>query len=123
MPPLAITSRTLDSAVVLTVSGEIDLSNSQVIYTSLSKTLARGIPVILDMTGVGFLDSRGLASILQARSEAVVGETPTLLTIPSLPVARVFDLAGTAGILPVFHDQAEALATLASHPAQVSPAD
>jgi anti-anti-sigma factor len=119
MPPLAITSHTLDSAVVLTVSGEIDMTNSRVVYTSLSKTLARGIPVILDMTGVGFIDSRGLAAILQARHEAAVSEPPTLLTIPSPPVARAFDLAGFADILPLFRDQDEALATLAPPPEPV----
>ena len=115
MSPLAITSHSLDSAVVLTVSGEIDLSNSGAVYTALSKALARGVPVILDMTGVEFLDSRGLSSIVQAWREAAVTEPPTLLTIPSPPVARVYDLAGAAAILPLFHNQAEALAALAPH--------
>ena len=114
MPPLAITGHTVDNTVVLTISGEIDLSNSEVVYAALSKALARGIPVILDLTGVEFLDSRGLASILQARHEAAVSEPPTLLTIPSPPAARVFDVAGTGALLPLFNDLAEARAALAA---------
>ena len=123
MPPLAITSHTLDSAVVLTISGEIDLSNSGSVYTALSKALARGLPVILDMSGVEFLDSCGLAAVVQAWREAAVIEPPTLLTIPSPPVARVFDLACTAGILPLFHNQADALAALAPRPEPEHPED
>jgi len=114
MPPLAITGHTVDDAVVLTISGEIDLSNSQVVYGALSKALARGVPVVLDLTGVEFLDSRGLAAILQARHEAAVSEPPTLLTVPSPPAARVFDVAGTGALLPLFPDLAEALASLAT---------
>jgi anti-anti-sigma factor len=123
MPPLTITSQSLDSAVVLTISGEIDLSNSGSVYTALSKDLARGLPVILDMSGVEFLDSRGLASIVQAWREAAVTEPPTLLTVPSPAVARVFDLACAAGIFPLFHDQADALATLAARPESESLED
>jgi anti-anti-sigma factor len=112
MPPLAITSHTMDSAVILTVSGEIDLSNSGILYMSLSKTLARGVPVVLDMTGVGFIDSRGLAALLQARREETGSRAQVLLTIPSPPVARLFDLAGTDGMFPTFHSRAEAIAAL-----------
>lgn len=116
MPPLAITDHSVDSAVVLRISGEIDLSNSASVYTALSKALARGLPVILDLSGVEFLDSRGLASIVQARREAAVTEPPTLLTIPSPAVARVVELACATGILPLFRDQDEALASLAPGP-------
>jgi anti-anti-sigma factor len=103
----------MDSAVVLNVSGEIDLSNCEVLHASLCKTLARGLPVVLDMTGVEFIDSKGLSVILQARHEEAVGEAMALLTVPSPPVARLFDLAGTGGVLPVFSDQVEALSFLA----------
>jgi anti-sigma B factor antagonist len=123
MPPLAITDHSLDSAVVLNISGEIDLSNSGSVYTALSKALARGLPVILDMSGVEFLDSRGLASIVQAWQEAAVTEPPTLLTVPSPAVARVVELAGATAILPLFHDRDEALATLTPDPEPESPED
>lgn len=112
MPPLAITSHTTDSAIVLTVSGEVDLSNAPVLYTSLSKTLARGLPVVLDLTGVGFIDSRGLAAILQARHESITSAATRLVTVPSQQVARAFDLAGTDGVLPRLDSRDEALAAL-----------
>jgi anti-sigma B factor antagonist len=118
MSPLAITSQTVDSAVVLTVAGEIDLSNCRVLYASLSKTLARGIPVVLDMTGVGFIDSRGMVAILQARHEQADVESPVLLTVPSPPVARLLDLVGTGGVLPLFPNRAEAISFLAASQAQ-----
>jgi anti-sigma B factor antagonist len=113
MPPLSITSRTLEDTVMLTVTGEIDLSNAESLYKALTDALAPGAPVIVDLTGVDFIDSRGLGALVRARHEAVQAATTPILVIPSEPVARVFELAGTDGILPAYRDQAEAVAALA----------
>ena len=112
MPPLSITSRTLQDTVTLTVTGEIDLSNAESLYKALTHALAPGAPVIVDLTGVGFIDSRGLGALVRARHEAVQVATPPILVIPSDTVARVLELAGAEGVLPVYRDQAEALAAL-----------
>lgn len=113
MPPLAITSRTLDNAVTLTVAGEIDLSNAENLYKALTEALAPGAPVIVDLSGVGFMDSRGLAALVRARHEALDGATVPILLITSESVARVIEIAGAEGILPVYRDQTEALMALA----------
>jgi len=112
MLPLSIVSRILDGTVTLTVTGEVDLSNAESLYKALTDALAPGAPVIVDLTGVGFIDSRGFGALVGAHHEAVHIATVPILVIPSDPVARVFELAGTEGMLPVYRDQAAALAAL-----------
>jgi anti-sigma B factor antagonist len=115
MPPLSITSRTLEDTVTLTVTGEIDLGNAESLYKALTDALAPGAPVIVDLTAVGFIDSRGLSALVRARHEAVQAEenaAAPILVIPSEPVARLLELAGTEGIIPVYPGHAEALAAL-----------
>jgi anti-sigma B factor antagonist len=112
MPPLSITGGTLDDTVTLTVTGEIDLGNAESLYKALTEALAPGAPVIVDLTGVGFIDSRGLGALVRAHHEAVGGDPAPILVVPSESVARLFELAGTEGILPVYPDQAAALAAL-----------
>lgn len=112
MPPLSITSRILNDTVTLAVTGEIDLGNAESLYKALTDALAQGAPVIVDLTGVGFMDSRGFAALVRARHEAAHIVSVPILVIPSDPVRRVFELAGAAGVLPVYQDHAEAVAAL-----------
>jgi anti-sigma B factor antagonist len=113
MPPLSITSRTQKDTVTLTVTGEIDLGNAESLYKALTDALAPGAPVIVDLTGVEFIDSRGLAALIRAHHEAGSIAGAPILVVPSDVVSRVFELAGAEAVLPVYPDQAAALAVLA----------
>ena len=112
MPPLSITSRTLEGTVTLTVTGEIDLGNAESLYKALTDALASGAPVVADLSGVEFIDSRGLAALVRAHHENAHGAGAPILVVPSEPVARVFELAGAEAVLPLYPDQAAALAAL-----------
>ena len=115
MPPLSITSGTLDDTVTVTVTGEIDLGNAESLYKALTEALAPGSPVIVDLSAVGFIDSRGLSALVRARHEVVQADETAaapILVVPSESVARLFELAGTEGILPAYPDLAAALAAL-----------
>jgi anti-anti-sigma factor len=112
MPPLSITSRTQEGTVTLTVAGEIDLGNAESLYKALTDALAPGAPVIVDLTGVEFIDSRGLAALIRAHHEAAHVTSAPILVIPSDLVTRVFELAGAEAVLPVYRDHAAAVAAL-----------
>lgn len=114
MPPLSITAQVLNETVTLAVTGEIDLGNAESLYKALTDALAQGKPVIVDLTGVDFMDSRGFAALVRAHHEAAHNIRVPILVIPSDPVSRVFELAGAAGVLPVYRDHAEAVAALAA---------
>lgn len=75
---------------VLTAVGEIDLSNADALARALDATPG---PVVLDLTGVGYLDSAGL-NVLFARA-------PRLRLVVGPLLAPVVAVSGLAAVLPV----------------------
>ncbi|MEV7802039.1 STAS domain-containing protein [Microbispora sp. NPDC088329] len=79
-----------DGAALLTVAGEIDMSNTGALAAALDRTPG---PLVLDLTSVDYLDSAGL-SVLFDHAERI-----TLIANPLLtPVLTVSGLAGLATV-------------------------
>lgn len=76
---------------VIRVAGEIDLSTSERLDTELEHLMAasEGRRLVLDLTGVGFLDSTGLRALWAARQRAQSAGSRLVLASPSEPVMRV----------------------------------
>ncbi len=78
---------------VLYVSGEVDLSWSQQVRKSVLEALGTGMPVAVDLSAVEYIDSSGIAALVEgfqlARGKKQVF---TLLKI-SKPVLSVLKLA------------------------------
>ncbi|MER8007784.1 STAS domain-containing protein [Streptomyces sp. NPDC094149] len=79
--------RTADGTALLTVTGEIDMSNSGRLADALDRLPGH---VVLDLTGVDYLDSAGL-NVLFARAERIEVIADTLLR-PLLTVSGLADL-------------------------------
>ncbi len=77
---------------VLSVSGEIDASNSEELLERISAE-ARQSPFTLDMSEVGFLDSTGLRALLTAASRLEAEGWGPLRIRPSPAVFRFFEMA------------------------------
>ncbi len=80
-----------DGAVVLAATGEIDMSNAAAFGAAL--TAARedgGGPVVVDLTGVEYLDSAGLAALFPHVEHVRLVATPLLA--PVLTIAGLDDL-------------------------------
>ncbi|MFE1250838.1 STAS domain-containing protein [Streptomyces sp. NPDC058735] len=89
--PLTLSpARRADGTAVLTVVGEIDQSNAHELAKALDEV--RGT-VVLDLTGVEYLDSAGL-NVLFARSAGLELVVPPLL-------APVLTVSGLAALVPV----------------------
>jgi anti-sigma B factor antagonist len=82
------TSRRTDGAVVLTATGEIDMSNAGSLAAALAD--AGGGPLVVDLTGVEYLDSAGLAALFPhvERLRLVAGP----LLAPLLTIAGLDDV-------------------------------
>lgn len=86
--------------------GEIELR-----FTTLAA--ARPIGVLVDLTGVSFLASVGLRCIIHsAKALAQKGGRMALLVGDNSLVQSTLETVGVADIIPVFADEAEALASL-----------
>jgi anti-sigma B factor antagonist len=107
---LTVTPRRLDSALVLAVTGEIDMETAP----ALSAALATGFeqaqdgPLILDLTAVAFLGSSGLAVLLRATGES--RQALRIVVDSNRPVIRPIEVTGLDGLLALFHTVEEALA-------------
>ncbi|MFD5629175.1 MULTISPECIES: STAS domain-containing protein [unclassified Streptomyces] len=85
--PLTLTSgRRPDGTALLTAVGEIDMSNTEELATALADTSG---PLVLDLTGIEYLDSAGL-SVLFPHADRI-----ELIANPLLqPVLTISGLSG-----------------------------
>jgi len=73
------TSRS-DSVSVVSVTGEIDLTNADAMQGALEATTTQA--VVLDLSGVSFLDSSGIRAIDRSRRRLVSEERSLLIVSP-----------------------------------------
>jgi anti-sigma B factor antagonist len=87
---LRIAAAAEPGATRLTVSGEIDMSNADRLRAALEEA-GDDQRVVLDLTGVEYLDSAGLAVLLPHAGRLEVIATP--LMSPVLTISGLADLA------------------------------
>ena len=96
--PLSLaTHLRLDGAQVLTAVGEIDMSNADSFRAALNRaSAADGRPVVVDLTGVEYLDSAGLTVLFTHASHIELIATPLLA--PVLTISGLADITRLHGI-------------------------
>lgn len=97
--PITLTSR--DSALTIALSGEIDHHGAREMMAQLDDAIATRLPahLILDMSGVTFMDSSGIAVLLRAlRQEQHIGGALRVINIPA-QARRVLDAAGVGRLI------------------------
>ncbi|NDU71541.1 STAS domain-containing protein [Actinomadura sp. DSM 109109] len=85
------TARRPDGRVLVTAAGEIDMSNSGDLAAALDTAREDGGALVLDLTGVEYLDSAGL-SVLFAHADHLELIAPQLLE-PVLTLSGLPELA------------------------------
>jgi anti-anti-sigma factor len=96
--PLTLTATTGDAGnPVLAVTGEIDMSNSADLADALDAVLRHGVrPVLVDLSGVEYLDSAGLTVLLTRASDIEILATPLLA--PVLTICGLTDVTSVRGL-------------------------
>jgi anti-sigma B factor antagonist len=62
-----VTVEPLAKGVLLAVEGQVDLNTSPELRARLRESLERKLnPIVVDLTKVGFIDSSGLATLIEA---------------------------------------------------------
>jgi anti-sigma B factor antagonist len=102
---------------LLAVSGEIDIASAPRLITSLNEALGEcALPVVVDLTDVGFMDSTGLALLLNAhRRLARRGQGFAVVCIDG-PVRRVFTITDMVETLRVRPNREAAVQAALSPP-------
>jgi anti-anti-sigma factor len=104
---------------VVVASGEIDLTNADMLRDALLTALdagARGL--VVDMTATRFLDSAGVSALVRTSRRATATDTTLRLAVTAPSVLRVLDLVGLDRLISVYPSVSEAVASL---PDQTGP--
>lgn len=104
--PLEITETVEDHSQVLSVSGELDISTARILDGRLRALLQDHRRVVLDLSGLSFIDSSGLA-VLIAAARAAESDGGAFAVRAVSPVAlRVLELSGVADRLKLLPEPA-----------------
>ncbi len=97
-----------DGALHITISpsglilrGEIDAHSVTVLARHLDPLPGSADDVVIDLSGVGFVDSSGLRVLVEAHQRAEAEDRRVVLSDPSRPVLRLLEITGLLEYLHV----------------------
>ncbi|HEX7162076.1 MAG TPA: STAS domain-containing protein [Trebonia sp.] len=105
-----MTEGTAGPRAIVTLPGEIDITNSAAVKASVLAVLDDPGLVIVDMTGTTFCDSSGLRTLIVARDRAAAsGCTLRIVIRPDSSVARSLAILGMDRMLPIYASVKDAM--------------
>jgi anti-sigma B factor antagonist len=69
-PFLSITGEVVDGVCTIRVTGDVDLATADQLRDALVRSADSGLPVLVDLAGVGFLDATGVSALIAGRQAA-----------------------------------------------------
>ena len=118
MTPLAVERTRSDGYELLTVEGELDIATASRMIAALNEAVAdMSRALVVDLSECGFMDSTGLALLINARRRVVRKGHGFAIVCPSGPIARVFEIADMVESLRVYPDR-ETACVAATQPAR-----
>jgi anti-sigma B factor antagonist len=92
---------------VVALAGEIDLSNHAFLRTTLNDLIVDGaVHLVLDLTGVTFMDSTGLGALIGTRRRVHAFQGSLAIVLTHDAILRVFQITGLDNIFDL-HDTLE----------------
>ena len=107
---MAYEVRSEGDTTVVSLSGDVDLDNSPQVRTVLLKSVREKQAVLVDMSGVSYIDSSGIASLVEAYQSARRAHTSFALVAVSDAAMRVLELARLDQVFTIHASISEALA-------------
>lgn len=102
--PLVINSSDLDGSTLIQVEGEIDLSTVPQLERELTPHVEAGRNVVVDLTGVDFMDSTGIGALVRASNRTREAGAELSLACGPGSVRRVLEVSGLDKMIPVYPD-------------------
>lgn len=99
-----IRTREVDNACVIELGGEVDLSWSPKIRAAILDGIARGRAVFVELAGVSYIDSSGIASFVEGYQRARQARLQFGLIAASNAVMSVLKLARLDSVFPLYSD-------------------
>jgi anti-anti-sigma factor len=91
-----------DSSAAVWVIGDVDTNAAEVFRDMMLRVMRRHSPsLLLDLSGVSFMDCAGLRALLMTRRLAAMRGGSVCLIAESPAVHRIIDLLGVRDVFPV----------------------
>ena len=125
-----LSTRDCDGYVVVALRGELDIAGAAGVAAALAAVAARKPDIVVDLAGLEFIDSSGVAALAHGRKHARHAGGDLLLAAPQHQVLRVLTLTRLIDVFPVHPGVDEAAssargrrrpaAPIAGHPVRVA---
>jgi anti-sigma B factor antagonist len=110
--PLAVARSRVDGYELLAVEGELDMATASRMISALNEAFADlDRPLVVDLSEVAFMDSTGLALLMNAHRRVKRRGQGFAIVCPGGPISRVFEIADMVESLHVCPDRATARRT------------
>jgi anti-sigma B factor antagonist len=111
---LEVERRTVGDALVVSVSGEVDLATAEPLREALVAAEAESASgMVIDLQRVGFLDSTGIGELVGVHRRLRKSERPLALVVPEGPIRKILAITGMDSVLDLHEDERSAIAALA----------
>ena len=111
MASAGLSTRQNPGHLVVTLHGELDVTNAAEVAAALADAAASHRPVIVDLAAVEFIDCCGLGVLARAQAWARRAGGDLLLAAPGPRVRRLLVLTGMSGVFGVCASVQEAAGT------------
>jgi len=99
--PFAVGSRQADGVTVVDVGGEVDVETAPRMRAALAAAVDAGLPVVVDLGEVTFMDSFGFGVLAAAHQQGARSGTPVLLRSVSARIRQLLALLGLDAVLTI----------------------
>lgn len=116
-----VSTREGDGQVVVVLRGVLDVLDAVSVAAALAAVAARERAIIVDLAGLAFMDSSGVAALVHGRKQARVAGGELLLAAPQPQVLRVLILTRLIDVFRVCASVDEAARSVSHSPRVAVP--
>jgi anti-sigma B factor antagonist len=110
-PTLEIAQETVGSAQILTPKGDVDMARSPVLRKAIGDAMKSGAAkVVLDLSGVPYMDSSGLATLVEALQNSRKSKIELLLCALTPRVRSILEIARLNTVFRIHESRDAAIA-------------
>jgi anti-sigma B factor antagonist len=120
-PRIHLSSRESDGRAVVALCGKLDVADAAGVAAALNAVAVRARELIVDLAGLEFIDSSGLAALLLARKQAREAGGDLLLAAPQDQVLRVLAATQLTGVFAVHASVGQAAGRVGRSPLMAVP--
>lgn len=102
MDLLKVTQSTVGEWSVVSARGEVDVASSPSLSQHMEEAIGAAPRVLVDLSGVSFLDSTGLGVLVQALNASKLSEGQLRVVISDPNVLKVFEMTSLDGVFDIY---------------------